>query len=92
MTKSSKWTPSFRFSRQNCVSLSFLVHTWHMPYVSCLPHLILIYTITQIISVEDYKAWSSSLCSFLQSPITSSLLQPNIFQPVLKHLQPMFFN
>jgi hypothetical protein len=27
---------------------------------------------------EDYKVWSSSLCSFLQSPITSSLFGPNI--------------
>ena len=52
----------------------------------------LIYIITQIISVEEYKAWSSSLCIFLQSPMTFSLLQPNIFQPVLRHLQPIFFN
>ena len=76
MTKSSKWSLSFRFPHQNPVSLSFLAQTWHMPYASCLTHLILIYIITQIISVEEYKTFSSSLCIFLQSTITSSLLQP----------------
>jgi hypothetical protein len=30
---------------------------------------------------EEYKLWSSSLCSFLQSPVTSSL-----FGPCLKDL------
>jgi hypothetical protein len=28
---------------------------------------------------EEYKLWSCSLCNFLQSPVTSSLLGPNIF-------------
>jgi hypothetical protein len=28
---------------------------------------------------EEYKLWSSSLCSFLQSPVTSSLFGPNSF-------------
>jgi hypothetical protein len=27
---------------------------------------------------EEYKLWSSSLWSFLQSPVTSSLFGPNI--------------
>jgi hypothetical protein len=31
------------------------------------------------IFVEAYKLWSSSLCSLLQPPATSSLLAPNIF-------------
>jgi hypothetical protein len=31
-----------------------------------------------IIVAEEYKLWSSSLCSFLQSPVTSSLFGPNI--------------
>ena len=33
--------------------------------------------ITQIIFGEGYRTLSSSLCSFLQSPVTSSILSPN---------------
>jgi hypothetical protein len=34
---------------------------------------------------EEYTLWSSSLCSFLQSSVTSSLFGPNSPQhPVLK--------
>jgi hypothetical protein len=29
--------------------------------------------ITRIIFVEEYRSFSSSLCSFLHSPVTSSL-------------------
>jgi hypothetical protein len=37
---------------------------------------------------EEYKLWGSSLCSFLQSPVTSSLFGPNILlSTVLKHRQ-----
>jgi hypothetical protein len=32
---------------------------------------------------EEYKLWSSSLCSFLQSPYTSSSLCPNILFNIL---------
>jgi hypothetical protein len=35
---------------------------------------------------EECKLWSSSLCSFLQPPITSSLFDPNI------HLNTLFSN
>jgi hypothetical protein len=41
-------------------------------------HLILFDLITLTILGEDYKPCSSSLCSFLQSHVTSSLLGPNI--------------
>ena len=43
------------------------------PYVPHAPtHLILLDMITWMISVKHYKSWSSSLCSLLHSPVTSS--------------------
>jgi len=39
-----------------------------------------LFSITQILFGEEYRSLSSSLCSFLHSPVTSSpLLGPNIF-------------
>jgi hypothetical protein len=34
--------------------------------------------VTRIVIVEQYRLWSPSLCSFLQSCVTSPLLDPNI--------------
>ena len=45
---------------------------------TCPVHLILLDFITRTILGEEYSSFSSSLCSLLHSPVTSSLLGPNI--------------
>ena len=45
---------------------------------TCSAHLILLDFITRTILGEQYKPFSSSLCNLLHSPVTSSLLGPNI--------------
>ena len=62
--------------------------TLYTPFLSllratCQAHLIHRDLISRIISVEQYKSWSSSLHSFLHSPVTSSLLGPNILLSTL---------
>ena len=55
-------------------------------------HFILLYLITQTILGLEYRSLSSSLCSFLHSPVISSLLGPNILlnTPILQQPQPTF--
>jgi hypothetical protein len=65
-----------------------------LPFHTIRPiHLIIIDLITWIIFCEEHKSWSSSLCSFLQSPFTSTPLGPNYLpqHPIQKHPQPLFF-
>jgi hypothetical protein len=64
---------SFRLSNQYPICISPLPHSCYIPY-----HFILLDLIILITLGEEYKLWSSSLCSFLQPPVTSSLFGPNI--------------
>jgi hypothetical protein len=68
---SLQWSLSLRFPHLNPVHASPIRAT-------CPAHLIPLNIITRTIAGEDYRLLSSSLCSFLHSPVTSSLLGPNI--------------
>jgi hypothetical protein len=46
--------------------------------VTCPTHLILLYLITHTTLGKEYKSLRHTLCSFLHSPVTLSLLGPNI--------------
>ena len=64
-----------------------LPKTLHPPLLSplhawCHTHLILLDLSTQIFG-DEYRSCSSSICSLLHSPVTSSLLFPNIFLSTL---------
>ena len=71
------------FPQKPCMHLSLIRATYPA-------HLILLDSMTQTIFGEQYKSLSSSLCSFLHSPVTSSLSGSTILlkHPFLKHTQP----
>jgi len=75
-SRSTKWSLSLKFRHQNTVYPSPLP-----PYaLQCPDHDILIDLITRILLGEEYRSLSSSLCSFIHSPLTSSLFGPNIYR------------
>jgi hypothetical protein len=55
-------------------------------HATCLAHLIILDFISRKTLGEQYRSLSFSLCNFLYSPVTPSLLGPKI---LLKHPQPM---
>ena len=73
MPGSPQWSLSLRFPHQDTI------HSLSSPTrATCPAHLILLDFITRTILGEEHKSFSFSLCNLLHSPITSSLLGPNI--------------
>ena len=71
--RSTQWSLSLRFPHQDPI------HPLSSPIRATYPaHLILLNFITRTILGEEYRSFSSSLYNLLYSPVTSSLLGPNI--------------
>ena len=60
-----------------CTPLPFSIRA------TCPAHLILLHFIIRTTLREEYRSLSSSLCNFLHSPVTPSLLGPNILLDTL---------
>ena len=70
MPRSPQWSLSLWLPYQDPIHPPLLTHTRHMP--------ILLDFITRTLLGEEYISFNSSLCSLLHSPVTSSLIGPNI--------------
>ena len=91
----TSWRSVLILSSHLCLGLpsglfpsGFPTKTLYTPLLSplcttCPAHLILLDFITQTILGEGYRSLSFSLCSLLHSPITSSLVGPNILLSIL---------
>ena len=89
-THPTSWRSILILSTHLCLVLpsglipsGFPTKTLYTPFSSpihatCLAHLILLDFITYTILGEVYRSLSSSLCNLLHSPVTLSLLGPNI--------------
>ena len=78
MPRSSNWSLFLRSPHQNPV------HASSIPVrATCPVKLIILYVITRIMFGEVYRSLCSSLCGLHHSPVTSSLLGPNIFLSTL---------
>jgi hypothetical protein len=75
-TRSSECSLPCRPANENSLLISHLPHARYMPRPSQIPWLDHL-----VIFSEGHKCWSSSLCSFLQHPVTSSPSRPNILHP-----------
>ena len=75
---SSKWSLSLRFPHQNRVYISPLPLC-----ATCPANIILLDLITRMIFVHEYRSLGFSFCSFLHSPVVSSLLGPSILLSTL---------
>jgi hypothetical protein len=62
------------------LNYGFLLHSI---FATCLSHLIFPDLTVLIVFDENFNLWSSSLCNYLQPPITISLLGTNNFPSVL---------
>jgi hypothetical protein len=71
--RSPQWYPSPRFYPQDPIRPPLLTHTSHMPSPSNSSRFY-----HRTILGEEYRSFSSSPCSLLHSPVTTSLPGPNI--------------